>query len=358
MDGSTPTAPIDLFRTFSLESQKGQPVDRAKIVKLAQEFEAMLMLQMVRQMRQSVSFDDEQEKGLGNETMTDTFDVEFSRYLAKSGGIGLGGMIERQLSKQMDGASAPDASDLTDAAARASTAGVPAAIRTPASVIMPGPATTTPTMAAPIAASPTTPAATPSATVPAASGLAAAAATAAARSVTTASSLTMPLESGTTSGFGWRKDPLGHGRRFHAGVDLRAAYGTEVPAAASGDVTFSGDQGSYGTMVVVRHEDGFETRYAHLSSTEVQVGDRVEAGQAVGRVGSTGRSTGPHLHFEVRRHGQQVDPADVTGSQTPTFKFVSGVDDSLHERMLPGGTHVSLTDDPGADDEDPGRKAR
>jgi murein DD-endopeptidase MepM/ murein hydrolase activator NlpD len=151
---------------------------------------------------------------------------------------------------------------------------------------------------------------------------------------------------------------LGAGRKFHAGVDLRAAYGTEVPAAAAGEVTFAGDQTGYGTTVVVRHGDGFETRYAHLSSSEVQAGDQVQAGQSVGRVGNSGRSTGAHLHFEVRRNGQQVDPAEVTGSRTAAFKFVSGVDDSLHERMLPGGTVVSLTDDPGVDDEDPGRKAR
>src|SRR5262249_22994404 len=104
MSLTSPTSPIDLFRTFSLESQKGQAVDPKKVVQLAQEFEAMLMLQMVRQMRQSVSFDDQQEPGLGNETMTDTFDVELSRYLAQSGGVGLGGMIQRQLSQEVQGA--------------------------------------------------------------------------------------------------------------------------------------------------------------------------------------------------------------------------------------------------------------
>src|SRR5690348_11204998 len=96
----TTTAPIDLFRSFSLESQKGQPVDPKKVVQLAQEFEAMLMLQMVREMRQSISFDDEKEAGLGNETMTDQFDVELSRYLAQAGGVGLGSMIKEQLTKQ------------------------------------------------------------------------------------------------------------------------------------------------------------------------------------------------------------------------------------------------------------------
>ena len=307
----------------------------------------MLMLQMVHQMRQSISFDDEKEQGLGNETMTDTFDVEFSRYLAKSGGIGLGGLIERQLSKQMAASPTPEESDLSAAAANAGSARVSASVRTTASVpISSLPASVAPTSAAPASAAPASPAPD------------AAAGSAFSKTAAGISSLTMPLESETTSGFGWRKDPLGHGRRFHSGVDLRAAYGTDVPSAAAGNVTFAGDQGGYGTMVVVRHEDGFETRYAHLSSAAVQVGDRVDAGQALGRVGSTGRSTGPHLHFEVRRNGQQLDPTVVTSSQNPTFKFVTGVDDSLHERILPGDTHLSLTADPGADDEDPGRKAR
>lgn len=307
--------PIDLFKTFSLESQQGQPVDPKKVAQLAQEFEAMLMLQMVRQMRQSISFDDEKEQGFGNETMTDTFDVEFSRYLAQNGGIGVGKMIQETLAKQ------------TGAAADAAKSG-----------------------GGPEAAAST-----------ASSHIAGARAAAAAAGNSSSSNLAMPLDGAkTTSGFGWRNDPLGAGRKFHSGVDLRAAYGTEVAAAAAGEVTFAGDQAGYGTTVVIRHGDGLETRYAHLSSTDVQAGDQVQAGQSVGRVGNSGRSTGPHLHFEVRRHGQQVDPTEVTDSRTAAFKFVSGVDDSLHERMLPGGTVVPspLTDDPGVDDEDPGRKAR
>jgi murein DD-endopeptidase MepM/ murein hydrolase activator NlpD len=312
-DITTSTAagtPIDLFKTFSLESQQGQPVDPKKVAQLAQEFEAMLMLQMVRQMRQSISFDDEKEQGFGNETMTDTFDVEFSRYLAQNGGIGVGKMIQDAIAKQTGGAAASSTgpSPLGAAAQAAAAARSAAAVGSPS-----------------------------------------------------ASNLTMPLDGAkTTSGFGWRNDPLGAGRKFHAGVDLRAAYGTEVAAAAPGEVTFAGDQAGYGTTVVIRHGEGLETRYAHLASTDVQVGDTVQAGQSVGRVGNSGRSTGPHLHFEVRRHGQQVDPTEVTGSSTAAFKFVSGVDDSLHERMLPGGTVVPspLTNDPGVDDEDPGRKAR
>jgi flagellar protein FlgJ len=338
-------SPIDLFKTFSLESQKGQPVDPKKVAELAQEFEAMLMLQMVRQMRQSISFDDEKEQGFGNETMTDTFDVELSRYLAQSGGIGIGKMVQDALAKQFP----------AETAAACSAAGTAGAASDAAKCVGGVEAVASKGPSALVAASTTA----ASATVPSAL-VAAAQAAAAARAVSRSdSTLTMPLEEAkTTSGYGWRNDPLGAGRKFHAGVDLRAAYGTEVPAAAAGEVTFAGDQSGYGTTVVVRHGDGFETRYAHLSSTDVQTGDQVQAGQSVGRVGNSGRSTGPHLHFEVRRNGQQVDPAAVTGADPATFKFVSGVDDSLHERMLPGGTLVSLTADPGVDDEDPGRKAR
>jgi flagellar protein FlgJ len=329
VSGQTPTAPIDLFRTFSLESQKaGQPVDRAKVVQLAQEFEGMLMLQMVRQMRQSLLFEDQKEEGFGNETMTDTFDVEFSRYLAKAGGIGVGAMIERQLTAQTSGASTS----------------------TPAALPAAQPAATAPGTAAASSMSPL---------VAAAAAAAAARAAASASSSTSDPALTMPLDAETTSHFGWRRDPLGHGRKFHSGVDLRAAYGTDVPAAAAGEVTFAGDQGTYGTLVVLKHEDGMETRYAHLSSAAVKTGERVEAGQVVGQVGSTGRSTAPHLHFEVRRNGQQLDPEQVaTGPQAATFKFVSGIVDSLHERMSTSDRQVSLTDDLGADNEDPGRTAR
>jgi murein DD-endopeptidase MepM/ murein hydrolase activator NlpD len=372
MSLTSPASPIDLFRTFSLETQKGQPVDPKKVVQLAQEFEAMLMLQMVRQMRQSITFDGEKEQGFGNETMTDTFDIELSRYLAQSGGVGLGGMIQRQLSKETQGAStdapATDTSAATDTSTKAPAASeIPTPLPSTVVVGTSGsrtggspaggsgtsgrPASGSPASGSPASGSPGSGSGTSGSN---ASG------TSTSGSSTSAAALTMPLDSATTSAFGWRKDPLGQERRFHSGVDLRAAYGTEVPAAAGGQVIFAGDRGGYGTMVVIRHDDGFDTRYAHLSSMAVRVGDRVEAGHAIGRVGSSGRSAGPHLHFEVIRNGQQLDPTQVTGSRAAEFKFVSGVDDSLQERV-PSSTLVLLdgpTDVVGADDEDSGREAR
>jgi murein DD-endopeptidase MepM/ murein hydrolase activator NlpD len=111
-----------------------------------------------------------------------------------------------------------------------------------------------------------------------------------------------------SSGFGQRVDPLGAGTGFHPGLDIAAPKGAAVTAAAAGEVIHAGPAGTYGNMIAIRHADGTETRYAHLSAVDVKVGDRVAAGAALGAVGSTGRSTGPHLHFEVRRDGKAVNP--------------------------------------------------
>jgi len=119
----------------------------------------------------------------------------------------------------------------------------------------------------------------------------------------------MPVIGRASSGYGMRSDPLHHTHSMHAGFDVAAKTGTPVSAAAGGVVTHAGAAGTYGNLVTIRHDSGFETRYAHLSKVGVQRGDRVTPGQEVGQVGSTGRSTGPHLHFEIRKDGKAVDPA-------------------------------------------------
>jgi murein DD-endopeptidase MepM/ murein hydrolase activator NlpD len=108
-----------------------------------------------------------------------------------------------------------------------------------------------------------------------------------------------------------RTDPIHGGSVNHPGFDLAAASGTEVAAAARGTVVHAGPAGTYGNLVTLRHDNGFETRYAHLSEVDVKVGDVVEAGADLGKVGTTGYSTGPHLHFEVRHDGQPIDPAPL-----------------------------------------------
>jgi murein DD-endopeptidase MepM/ murein hydrolase activator NlpD len=111
-----------------------------------------------------------------------------------------------------------------------------------------------------------------------------------------------------TSGFGYRTHPIFGGRRLHAGIDLRAATGTRVESAADGVVVHAGWRGGYGNAVVVDHGGGLATLYGHLSAVHVDVGEEVDAGEAIGAAGSTGGSTGPHLHFEVRSDGTPVDP--------------------------------------------------
>jgi murein DD-endopeptidase MepM/ murein hydrolase activator NlpD len=122
-------------------------------------------------------------------------------------------------------------------------------------------------------------------------------------------SLGWPLRSlSVSSGFGWRTHPISGANKQHTGVDFRAALGTSVYSAEDGTVATAGWSGGYGNLVTVNHGGGVVTYYAHLSSISVNPGERVGRGQRVGRVGSTGSSTGPHLHFEVRIGGAPQNP--------------------------------------------------
>jgi murein DD-endopeptidase MepM/ murein hydrolase activator NlpD len=111
-----------------------------------------------------------------------------------------------------------------------------------------------------------------------------------------------------TSSFGMRRDPFVRSFAMHTGLDFRADTGEAVRATAAGSVAHAGWNGGYGKMVEIDHGNGFTTRYAHLSAIDVEVGQSVRIGQIVGKVGSTGRSTGPHLHYETRVDGDPVDP--------------------------------------------------
>jgi murein DD-endopeptidase MepM/ murein hydrolase activator NlpD len=225
--------------------------DRAQIQSMAQQFESLLLAQMLREMKQSM-VPESDEQGLGGSIMGDTFMSELGMALSRAGGVGLSkvlvdgfiksvGTVPGDSPRGQAPGTGPDGSEI---------APLPEIEVSPASV---------------------------------------------------------------SSTFGWRTDPLDGTQRFHAGTDLRLAYGQDVRAAADGVVTFAGNRGGYGTLVTVRHRDGVETRYAHLSSLDVREGDDVAAGQVIARSGNTGRTTGPHLHFEVRQNGHPVDPAAVDG---------------------------------------------
>jgi murein DD-endopeptidase MepM/ murein hydrolase activator NlpD len=118
----------------------------------------------------------------------------------------------------------------------------------------------------------------------------------------------MPAPGYISSGYGGRNDPFGRGASHHAGIDIDADTGDPVSAAAEGVVSFSGVKGGYGNVIEIDHGNGYSTLYAHNSALLVKAGDVVRSGQQIAKVGSTGRSTGPHLHFEVKLNGQQVNP--------------------------------------------------
>ena len=111
-----------------------------------------------------------------------------------------------------------------------------------------------------------------------------------------------------TSQFGYRRDPKTGGRRMHKGVDFAAGMGTPLYATADGVVIHAGWSSGYGRLVKIQHEFGIETRYAHLAKIRVKEGQRVSRGELIGDMGNSGRSTGTHLHYEVRVNGRAVNP--------------------------------------------------
>jgi murein DD-endopeptidase MepM/ murein hydrolase activator NlpD len=119
---------------------------------------------------------------------------------------------------------------------------------------------------------------------------------------------TEPVAHTESSGFGWRDDPIRHTRSFHSGTDFRGDPGTPVRAAGDGIVAFCGRYGGYGNVIDIDHGGGVVTRYAHLRRIETRKDAVITAGATIGQVGSTGRTTGPHLHFEVRLDGAPVSP--------------------------------------------------
>jgi len=120
-----------------------------------------------------------------------------------------------------------------------------------------------------------------------------------------------PVEAAySSSSYGWRIDPMSGHRAFHEGLDFPASVGTPVYAAADGIVTSAVQTSDYGNLLKIDHGSGLETRYAHNSKLLVKSGDRVTKGQKIALIGSTGRSTGPHLHYEIRLNGNPLDPRE------------------------------------------------
>jgi len=124
----------------------------------------------------------------------------------------------------------------------------------------------------------------------------------------------LPVLGEISSPYGWRADPFTGEQDFHHGIDIASSLGSEVSAAGAGRVVFSGWKKGYGRVVEIEHQGGLNTIYAHNSKNLIRVGEMVSRYQAIALVGSSGRSTGPHLHYEVRKNGEAVNPTKLTGS--------------------------------------------
>jgi murein DD-endopeptidase MepM/ murein hydrolase activator NlpD len=143
----------------------------------------------------------------------------------------------------------------------------------------------------------------------------------------------MPIELSST--FGVRSDPFTHGAAMHTGMDIRGSFGQPIYAAAAGRVIRVGPWSGYGNVVVIDHGHGIETRYGHLSGFTVRLGQTVKAGQQVARMGSTGRSTGNHLHFEVRLNGRAVNPRPFLEASNDVLEIKAGAG-RRHADIKPG----------------------
>jgi murein DD-endopeptidase MepM/ murein hydrolase activator NlpD len=235
-----------------------------ELKKVAQEFEAVFIAHLLKVMRETIEESGLLEGGFGKSTYTEMFDQEVSLSLAKRGALGISDLLYNNLSAKMeeeetqktDPSSAPDPADISS-----------------------------------------TPSSPPSQIQDASNS-----------QEYEITDLQLPVHASISSAFGMRKDPYSHQARFHKGLDLAAPEGMKVAPALSGTVVSAGYENGYGNTVVIQHSQGLQTRYGHLGSINVKAGESVTSQDILGTVGSTGRSTGPHLHFEVIRMGKAVDP--------------------------------------------------
>ncbi len=233
-----------------------------ELKKVAGEFEAMFVSYLLKVMRETIEDSGLMEGGLGKDVYTELFDQEISKGIAQRGTLGISDILMKRLT-----------------AKPAQLAPNPSETIPPGAVILDEKESLKPISSLPDSTEPGIP------------------------------DFQMPVQLPVISSrFGMRRDPFHHHLKFHKGIDIAAPAGTEVRAALSGDVVFAGFRPGYGNTVILQHPDGLQTRYAHLNSIEVKKGENVDSEKVLGSVGNTGHSTGPHLHFEVLRSGEQIDP--------------------------------------------------
>ena len=306
---------VERARLAAAEGRGGETpgAEREKLKRIAAEFESMLLVQVLKDMRRAGSWEEEGgSDSLGAESLFETLDVELASHLARAKGLGLSTQLEdafERLHPEMALAAdsrlpTPD----SHTGSSRSVSGLPVTTAVEVASRASGIDAERGAASAPRTGKRSNPVAGALRTV-------AEATIAVPQAVT---QMVKPVAGAVTSAFGWRQDPFTRQMKFHQGVDLRAAYGQDVKSAASGRVVFSGEQGGYGTTVIVEHPDGMRTRYAHLSERLVKKGDELAAGQPLGRAGHSGRAKGTHLHFEVMTaEGKRVHPEQWAGGHSP-----------------------------------------
>jgi peptidoglycan hydrolase FlgJ len=247
---------ISASKSISAGNQKSESKN------VAEQFEAIFVTQLLKVMRETIEESGLTDGGYGKTVYTELFDQEIASSIARHGTLGIGDILYKSMENRIDAKGSDDASGI-----KPDSNAVPADSKQssePGSEIKSAPADV--------------------------------------------SDIHLPVQGPISSSFGLRKDPFSNQVKFHRGIDLAAPEGMPVVAALPGKVVSAGYESGYGNTVLIEHEGGVRTRYGHLASINVRQGDVVTSENALGTVGSTGRSTGPHLHFEVIRMGKQVDP--------------------------------------------------
>ncbi len=294
------------------KSLGGGKTKEAKLREACQGFESVFISKLFSQMRATVPKDG-LLRGQYEEQYYSMFDKAMSDKLAADGGIGLADMMYRQLKSRVTGQGAGQASPGDLLPANRPTGGTGGFGLGAERIPVPGqgaPAAPrgiqadhfSPAVAAALArpgVSPLAPSHTP------APGSAVDVAGAEAQAGVP---MAAPATGEISSEYGWRTDPFKGTKAWHAGMDIASPAGDPVAACWDGTVVYAGTKAGYGNVVEVAHAGGWKSVYGHLRTSSVKAGDAVAAGEKIAEVGSTGRSTGPHLHFELRRDGETVDP--------------------------------------------------
>ena len=247
-------------------------VDQTRLKGAVKDLEALFIYEMLKEMRQTTQ-GGFLGKGMGNDIYGSLFDMEIAKVFAERG-LGLGEKILKQIEGREKNRSvnpSPPPKDLKISSLRKETGPVSSSDQQTE-----GPVS---------------------------------------RVNDQETSLRMPVDGRISSNFGWRSDPFSGEEKFHSGIDIAAPSGQEIYPINKGRVIFSGMTQGYGNTVVIDHGDGYITKYGHNLTNLVSVGDKVEPGQVIALVGSTGRSTGSHLHFEVQHLGKRVNPQELVKIQ-------------------------------------------